>query len=174
MCVVCRAPPPSALPRPRRAEAAGVCVCQHLHANTAGWLAFLRGGRFGNAMPSCCATPFPRVAQPPAQPAAAANQLGGGALARVRYICGILCHLTRRDGGRTAVPEACGGWVALTTGQFLTGSTRPSVQKQSELLPSTEFPDPSPSSYRVARPLEGGGGRGQTLRYRTPIVGPAV
>lgn len=37
-----------------------------------------------------------------------------------------------------------GWWVASTaTRQFLTGSTRPSEKKQCQLLPSTEFPDPS-------------------------------
>lgn len=88
--------------------------------------------------------------------------------------------------GSTAVPEVCcGGWVASTTRQFLTGSTRPSEKKQSERLPSTEFPDPSHLSSVVpcgAAPpggVKGGVEWNYTTNYGTispsnPNCGPGV
>lgn len=118
-----------------------------------GWHTYER--RLRTPSPPCCTTPFPRASAPTTTRQRQQIKSEGGA--RLRYICGILCHLTRRDGGVQQCLKCAEWWVALTTRQFLTGSTRPSEKKQSELLPSTEFPDPSPSSYRVARPPWRGG-----------------
>lgn len=134
------------------AEASWSCWCVCVPAlslltreHTAGGWHSYEGDLQRHALLLCDALPASSTASQ--QPAAAANQVGEGRSSAVHLRDIVSPYST--GWGRTAVPEACGGWVALTTRQFLTGSTRPSVKKQSELLPSTEFPDPSPSSYRV-------------------------
>lgn len=141
-------------------ELLGVCACQHLHTIAAGgWHCYER--RLRTPSPPCCTTPFPRASAPTTTRQRQQIKSEGGA--RLRYICGILCHLTRRDGGVQQCLKCAEWWVALTTRQFLTGSTRPSEKKQSELLPSTEFPDPSPSLVPCSAAPPPPGGRNYTI-----------
>lgn len=105
---------------------------------------------------------------------------------RLRYICGILCHLTRRDGGEHSsaleLPTLSRwGWVGCIElqGEPLTGSTRPSEKKQRQLLPSTEFPDPSShSSPPRTLPCSAGtpwrGGRNQHYYATTTATEPQM
>lgn len=91
-----------------------VCVCASTYTRTppGGWQ-FLRGGRFAKTpCLSCCATPFPRVAQPPPAPAPGCGSKsitrGRGARPRAVHLRDIVSPYSTGWGDVQQCLRACG------------------------------------------------------------------